>query len=114
MHSRRSRTRVLPVNWQTCINDAYTTTTAFCLSWSLLWRMCTWCWRKSNAQEEFGQNVAKGKTERYLYPGTPEWGCITGALTPCPLKGGATGAQVPLRTSITSNFIIYEDRFEAN
>jgi len=44
------------------IKDAYTTTTAYCSSKLLLWRMCTWCWRESNAKEELGrQNVAKGK-----------------------------------------------------
>jgi len=41
-------------------------------------------------------------------------GCITGALPPCLLIGGATGAQVPLHTSIISNFMIYQDQFEAN
>jgi len=30
-----------------------------------------------------------------------------GGTAPCPLKGGATGAQVPLRISIISNFMIY-------
>jgi len=29
-----------------------------------------------------------------------------GAMPPCPLKGEATGAQVPLPTSIISNFMI--------
>ena len=46
--------------------------------------------------------------------GTPERRCITGALPPCPLKGVATVAQVPLHTSITSNFMIYQDQFETN
>jgi len=30
------------------------------------------------------------------------------------LKGGATGAQVPLQNSIISNFTIYQDRLETN
>jgi len=37
MHSRRTRTRGFPV--------------------SLLWRMCTWYWRKSNAKEQFGRQT---------------------------------------------------------
>jgi len=37
-----------------------------------------------------------------------------GALSLCPLKGGATGAQVHLHTNIISNFMIYQDQFEAN
>jgi len=35
------------------------------------------------------------------YTGTPERGCIT-------------GAQVPLHTSITSNFLMYQEQFETN
>jgi len=50
----------------------------------------------------------------YLGSVTPEWGCITGALPPCLLKGGATGAQVPLHISIIGNFMIYQDQFETN
>ena len=46
--------------------------------------------------------------------GTPERGCITGALPPCLFKGGATGAQLPLHNSIISNFMIYHDPFETN
>jgi len=49
------------------------------------------------------------------HAGTPERGCITGTLPPYPLKGGATGAQVPfIHTSIVSNFTIYQDQFETN
>jgi len=47
-------------------------------------------------------------------PGTPERGCMTGALSPFPLKRGPTGAQVPLHNSIISNFMIYQDRLETN
>jgi len=50
----------------------------------------------------------------YLGSGTPEWGCITGALPPCPLNGGERRAQVPLHTSIISNFMIHQDQFETN
>jgi len=35
-----------------------------------------------------------------------------GTASPCPLKGGATGSQVPLHTSIISNFMIYQDQFQ--
>jgi len=28
--------------------------------------------------------------------------------------GGATGAQVPLRSSIITGFLIYQDQFETN
>jgi len=37
-----------------------------------------------------------------------------GDTAPCPLKGGATGAQVPLHTGIISNSMINQDQFEAN
>jgi len=30
-----------------------------------------------------------------IYSGTPERGCITGALPPCPLKGGKRGHRCP-------------------
>jgi len=46
--------------------------------------------------------------------GTPERGALRGHCTPCPLRGGAAGAQVPLRTSIISNFMICEDQFETS
>ena len=48
------------------------------------------------------------------YSGTPERWCITRALPPLPFKRGATGAQVPLHTSIISNSMINQDQFEAN
>jgi len=49
-------------------------------------------------------------------PGLGEAGTgVNGRGTaPCLLKGGATGAQVPLHNSITSNFMIYQDRLEIN
>jgi len=47
-----------------------------------------------------------------LTPRDAGTGCITGALPPCPLKGEATGAQVPLHISIIGNFMIYQDQFE--
>ena len=37
-----------------------------------------------------------------------------GGIAPCSLKGGATGAQVPLHNSIISNFMIYQDRIKTN
>jgi len=37
-----------------------------------------------------------------------------GGTAPRPLKGGATGARVPLHTSIVSNFMVYQDQFETN
>jgi len=49
-----------------------------------------------------------------MEPGTPGRGFMTGALPPCPLKEGETGAQVPLHNSIISNFMIYQDRLETN
>jgi len=48
------------------------------------------------------------------HAGTPERGCNTGLLPPCPLKGGATGAQVHLHIIIISNFMIYQDQLETN
>jgi len=47
-------------------------------------------------------------------PGTPERGCMTVALPPCPLKGGETGTQVPLHNSIIRNFMIYQNRLATN
>ena len=44
--------------------------------------------------------------------GTPEQGCITGHCPHWPLKVGSTGAKVPLHKSITSNFMIYQDRLD--
>jgi len=32
----------------------------------------------------------------------------------CPLKRGATGAEVPFHNSIIGNFMVYQDRFEIN
>ena len=48
--------------------------------------------------------------------GSPERECMTRALPPCLLKGVATGAQMPLHSSIISTFMIYHyrDRIEAN
>jgi len=46
--------------------------------------------------------------------GTPERGCITGHCPPLTFESGGTGAQVPLDTSIISNFMIYQDHFETN
>jgi len=43
-----------------------------------------------------------------LATGTPE----RGHYPPCPFKGGTTAVQVPLHTSIKSNFMIYQDQFE--
>ena len=40
-------------------------------------------------------------------------GALRGHCLPAPWKG-ATGAQVPLHTSIISNFMIYQDQFETN
>ena len=37
-----------------------------------------------------------------------------GGTAPPTFERGATGAQVPLHTSIISNFMIYQDQFEAN
>ena len=46
---------------------------------------------------------------KLAWPGTPERGCITGALSPLPFERGATGAQVPSHTNtispVTSWFI---------
>jgi len=56
MHSRRSRTRAFPVNWQPRY-DAYTITTAFIIPPVTDVHVML---RKSNAKEEFcRQNVAK-------------------------------------------------------
>ena len=41
-------------------------------------------------------------------------GALRGHCHSCPLKGGATGAQVSLHTSIISNFMIYQDQLEAH
>jgi len=48
------------------------------------------------------------------HSGTPDRGCIAGVIRPCPFKGEATRAQLPLHTSIISNFMIYQDQFETN
>ena len=47
---------------------------------------------------------------RELNPGTPE----RGALSPCPVIKGATGAAVPFYENIVSNFMVYQDRIETN
>jgi len=41
-------------------------------------------------------------------------GVHDGVLPPCLLRGRVMGAQVPLRNSIISNFMIYQDRLETN
>jgi len=47
-------------------------------------------------------------------PRTPERGCITGVLPPLAFERGATGAQLPLHTSVVNNFMIYHYQFETN
>jgi len=53
---------------------------------------------------------------KWLFAGTPERGCITGALPSCPLKGVARGGTGTLAYKYHkySNFMIYQDQFEAN
>jgi len=49
-----------------------------------------------------------------LNAGTPERGCITGALHPQPFERGGNGGTGALHTSIINNFMIYQDHFETN
>jgi len=37
-----------------------------------------------------------------------------GALSPCPVIKGATGAAVPFYKNIVSNFMVHQDRIETN
>jgi len=47
-----------------------------------------------------------------LEPETPESGEMTGALPPCPIIRGSTGAEVLFHNSIIGHFMVYKDRLE--
>jgi len=39
---------------------------------------------------------------------------MTGAFLTCPFKRGVTGEEVPFHNRIRGNFMVYQDRLEAN